>query len=173
MDTTKICSKRPNGIEENAFFVVDRCQLKSVKDWLTTDIGSLKHQGSSACVFTIVEDEIVESRTWRGKKSGLSLKQEQCIVRNASYRHKKYQDLVRTATTISDSTGGELQLGSLEYRFSGNVHHVSPNKNPRSVKSFLPTTPSTRDAIKEKVTSHKGPSSIFDESFVEAGGIVH
>ena len=62
VDTTKICSKRPNGIE-NAFFAVDRCQLKSVKDWLTTDVGSLKHQGSSACVFTIVEDEIVESKT--------------------------------------------------------------------------------------------------------------
>ena len=168
VDTTKICFKRPNGMEENAFFVVDRSQLKSAKDWLTTDIGSFEHRGSSARVFTIVEDEIVKSRTWRGKKSGLSLKQEQCNVRNVSYKHKKYQDLVRTATTISDSTVGELQLGSLEYRFSGNVHHVSPNKNP-----FLPTTPSTRDAIKEKVTSHKGPSSIFDESFVEAGGIVH
>ena len=37
--TTKICSKRPNGVEENAFFVVDRSKLKSAKDWLTTYTG--------------------------------------------------------------------------------------------------------------------------------------
>lgn len=74
VDTTKICSKRPNGVEENAFFVVDPSQLKSTKDWLMMDIGSLEHRGSSAGVFTIVEDEVVESETWRGKKSGLSLK---------------------------------------------------------------------------------------------------
>ena len=115
----------------------------------------------------------METKTWRGKKSGLSLKQGQYIVRNVYYRHEKYQDFVRTATTISDSTGGELQLGLLDYRFSRSVHHVSPHKNPRSGKSFLATTPSTRDAIKEKVTSHQGPSSIVDESFEEAGGKVH
>lgn len=32
---------------------------------------------------------------------------------------------------------------------------------------------STRDALKVKAASHKGPSSIFDESIEEAGGIVH
>ena len=64
-------------------------------------------------------------------------------------------------------------LGLLEYSLAGSEHHVSPHKNPRSGKSYIPTTPSTRDAIKKKVTSHKGPSSIFDESFEEAGGIVH
>lgn len=171
VDTTKICSKRPNGVK-NAFFVVDPYQLKSAKDWLMTDVGSLEHRGSSAHVFTIAEDEIVESETWRGKKSGLSLKQGQYIVRNVYYRHKKYQDFVRTATTISDSTAGELQLGLLEYRFTGSEHQVSLHKNPQSGKSSIPTTPSTRNAIKEKATSHKGPSSILDESFEEAGGIV-
>lgn len=131
VDTTKKCSKRPNGVEENAFFVVDRSQLKSAKDWLTTDVGSFEHRGSSARVFTIVEDEIVESETWRGKKRGLSLKQGQYIARNVYYRHKKYQDFVRTATTISDSTWGELQLGLLEYRFAGTEHHVSPHQKSR------------------------------------------
>lgn len=77
VDTTKICSKRPNGVEENAFFVLDRSQLKSANDWLTTDVGSFEHRGSSARVFTIIEDEIVESETWLGKKRGLSLKQGQ------------------------------------------------------------------------------------------------
>ena len=119
--------------------------------------------------FTIIEDEIVKSETWRGKKSGLSLKQGQYIVRNVYYRHKKYPDFMRTAMTISDSTRG---LGLLEYCFTGSEHHVSPH-NPRSSSSYIPTTLPTRDASKEKVTPHKGPLSIFDESFEEAGRIVH
>ena len=102
-----------------------------------------------------------------------SLKKGQYLVRNVYHRHKKYKDFLRTATTISDLTGSELQLGLIEYRFKGTEHHVSPHKNPRSGRSFVPTTPSTRDAIKGKATSHKGPSSIFDEAVEEAGGIVH
>ena len=174
VDETKICSKRPNGVEGNAFFVVDRSQLKSAKDWLTTDVSSFEHRGSSARVFTVEADEIVASHTWRGKKSNSpSLKQGQYLVRNVYHRHKKYKDFLRTATTISDSTGRELQLGLIEYRFTGSEHHVSPHKNPRSGKSYIPTTPSTRHDIKLKVTSHKGPSRIFDETIEEAGGIVH
>jgi len=76
------------------------------------------------------------------------------------------------ATTISDSAGSELQLGLIEYRFTRSEHHVSPHKNPRSGKSYIPTTPSTRDDIQLKVTSHKGPSRIFDENS-PLGGIVH
>lgn len=89
VDETKICSKRPNGVDENAFFVVDRSQLKSAKDWLTTDVGSFEHRGSSARVFTVNEDEIVGSYTWRGKKSDSPpLKQGQFLVKNAYHRHK-------------------------------------------------------------------------------------
>ena len=172
VDPTKICSKRPNGVDENAFFVVDRSQLKDYKDWLITDVGSFEHRGSSARVFTIIEGEIVESKTWRSKNSP-SLKKGQYLVRNVYHRHKKYKDFLRTATTISDLTGSEMQLGLIEYRFTGTEHHVSPHKTPRSGRSFVPTAPSTRVAIKGKATSHKGPSSIFDEAVEEAGGIVH
>ena len=58
VDETEICSKRPNGVEGNAFFVVDHSQLKSAKDWLTMDVGSFEHSGSSAKVFTVEADEI-------------------------------------------------------------------------------------------------------------------
>ena len=56
---------------------------------------------------------------------------------------------------------------------TGQEHHVSPHKNPWSGKLFLPTTPSTRDAIQKKATSHKGPSSIFNDSMKEVGGMVN
>ena len=118
-------------MDENAFFVVDRSQLKGTKDWLTTDVGSFEHRGSGARVFTVEEDEIVGSYTWRGKKSDSPpLKQGQYLVKNVYHRHKKCNNFVRTATTISDSTGSELQLGLIEYCFIGSEHHISPHKNP-------------------------------------------
>lgn len=82
-------------------------------------------------------------------------------------------DLLHTSTTILDCSKTELQLGLLKYCFKKEEHHVSPHKHPRSGKAFVPTAPSTRDAIKTKAKSHKGPSSIFDESVEEAGGIIY
>lgn len=38
------------------------------------DVGFFEYWGLSVCVFIIVEDEIVESEIWCGKKSGLLLK---------------------------------------------------------------------------------------------------
>lgn len=52
-------------------------------------------------------------------------------------------------------------------------HHVSPQKNPQSGKAFIPTAPSTLEVIKTKARSHKGPSSKFDESVQEAGGVIY
>lgn len=90
-----------------------------------TNVGFLEYRGLSAYVFIIVEDEIVESEIWRGKKSGLSLKQGQYIVRNVYYRYKKYQDFVYTVIIILDFIAGEFQLGLLEYRFIGSEYQVS------------------------------------------------
>ena len=89
------------------------------------------------------------------------------------YRHKNYSDFHRTVTTVTDHTGEELQLGLLEYHFTGTEHSVSPHKNPRTGKAFIPTAPSTKKAILEKVKGSKGPSSIFDESVESTGGILH
>lgn len=86
------------------------------------------------------------------------------------YRRKKYGDFLRTVTIISDHTGDELQLGLVEYHFTGTEHSVSPHKNPRTGKAFIPTAPSTKKAILEKVKGSKGPSSIFDESVESSGG---
>jgi hypothetical protein len=36
VDSKKVCSKRPNGVQENACFVIDRSQLKHPEDWLIT-----------------------------------------------------------------------------------------------------------------------------------------
>lgn len=68
VDSTKICCKLPNGAMEDAFFVVDRTQLKSANDWLVTAVGSFEHRGSSAKVYTILNGKIVASKVWANKR---------------------------------------------------------------------------------------------------------
>ena len=89
------------------------------------------------------------------------------------HRHKKYPDFLRTSTTILDCSKTELQLGLIKYHFKKEEQHVNPHKNPRSGKAFIHTAPSTLEVIKTKARSHKGPSSIFDESVQEAGGVIY
>ena len=175
VDSSKVCTERPNGVQENACFVIDRSQLKNAEDWLATDVGSFQNLGASARVFRIENGLVVHSEQIRGKRSSqLSRRSEgEYLVRNVYYRHKKYSDFQRTVTTISDHTGDELQLGLVEYHFTGTEHSVSPHKNPRTGKAFIPTAPSTKKAILEKVKGSKGPSSIFDESVESSGGILH
>ena len=175
MDSRKLCSEWPNGVQQNACFVIDRSQLKIAEDWLVTDVGSFQNLGASARVFHIENGYVVHSEQIRGKRSRqLSKRSEgEYLVRNVYYRRKNYNDFHRTVTTISDHTGEELQLGLLEYHFTGTEHSVSPHKNPRTGKAFIPTAPSIRKAILEKVKGSKGPSSIFDESVESTGGILH
>ena len=174
VDSEKFCSKRPNGVQENACFVIDRAQLKHAEDWLMTDVGSFENRGSSSRVYTIIDGNIIDSKHVRGsKKKLLALREAEYLVRNVYYRHKKYVDFYRTVTTISDSTGEELQTAMIEYHFCGTEHSVSPHKKPRTEKPFIPTAPSTRKEILEKAKSHKGPSTIFDETVESTGGILH
>lgn len=45
------------------------------------------------------------------------------------------------------------------------------SRNPRTGKAFIPTAPSTKKAILEKVKGSKRPSSTFDE-YVESTGVI-
>ena len=67
----------------------------------------------------------------------------------------------------------EKNYSLLEYHFTGTEDSVGPHKNPRTCKAFIPTAPSTRKAILEKVKGSKGPCSIFDESVESTGCILH
>lgn len=170
-----MCSERPNSVQQNACFVIDRSNLKSAEDWLVTDVGSFQNVGASARVFRIDNGQVVHSEQIRGKRSSQLSKRSggEYLVQNVYYRHKNYSDFDRTVTTIADQTGEELQLGLLEYHFTSTEHSVSPHKNPRTGEAFIRTAPSTKKAILEKVKGSKGPSSIFDESVESTGGILH
>ncbi|KAK3704120.1 hypothetical protein QZH41_006809 [Actinostola sp. cb2023] len=172
VDTTKICTQRPNAVQENAFFVIDRSTLKNASDWLMTDIGAFDNRGGSARIFHVENNTIAASKLFRGRKSEIpKLREGDYLIRNVFYRHKKYHDFLRTATILVDCNGDDLQLGLIEYKYAGEEHHVSPHKNPRTGNIFVPTAPSTREAIKHQAKGHKGPSTIYDEAVENAGGI--
>ena len=88
---------------ENAFFVVDRTQLKSANDWLVSNVGSFEHRGSSAKVYTILNGKIVVSKVSANKRlEDLVMEDGQYWIKNVFHRDKKYSDFLRTSTTILD-----------------------------------------------------------------------
>ena len=56
--------------------------------------------------------------------------------------------------------------------FTGEEHHVSLHKHPRSGKKFIPTAPSTKAMLVEEATGCKGPSRIFDKTSMKVGGVI-
>ena len=175
VDPTKVCTKRPNGVQVNSCFVIDRLQLSHGEDWLVTDVGSFENRGHSMRFYIIEKDRVVYSEGICSIKDYQNLERSEghYLLQNVFYRHRNSNDFWRTTTTISDCNGHKLQLGMIAYHFTGDEHPVVPHKHPRTGKAFVPTAPSTRKAISEKVKSHKGPRSIFDESMESTGDILH
>ena len=158
---------------ENAAFVVDRTKLKNSEDWLVTDLGAFENRGSSARVFLINDDRVVESRVSKGTKAEKQqLQTGEYMVRNVFERHKKYNDFNRASTIITRWDGEELPLGLIQFTFAKEEHHISPHKHPRSGKQFIPTAPSTKAKLLKEASGRKGPSRIFDEISEEAGGVL-
>ena len=173
VDYSKICHSRPTNVIENAAFVVDRNKLKNSEDWLVTDLGAFENRGSSARVFLINDDRVVESRISKGTKTEKQqLQTGEYMVRNVFQRHKKYSDFNRTSTLITRWDGEELPLGLIQFTFAEEEHSISPHKHPRSGKQFIPTAPSTKAKLLKEVSGRKGPSRIFDEISEDVGGVL-
>ena len=60
---SKVCTKHPLRVQENAVFVIQRSALKHSDDWLVTDLGSFDNTGQSGRVFK-VEGEVISTRRW-------------------------------------------------------------------------------------------------------------
>ena len=173
VDETKVCVKRPKNVMENCCFVIDRTALKNSDDWLVTDLGSFENRGSSARIFVLKGDKMVDAYACKGTLAERQqLEKGEFLVRNVFERHKKYTDFQRTSTLIYTCSGRVLSLGMIQYTFTGEEHHVSPHKHPRSGKKFVPTAPSTKATLVEEAAGRKGPSRIFDETSMKVGGVL-
>ena len=78
---------------ENCCFVIDRTALKHSDDWLVTDLGSFENRGSSARIFAIKDDKMVDAYACKGTLAECQkLEKGEFLVRNVFERHKKYTD---------------------------------------------------------------------------------
>jgi len=173
VDSSKICHGRPTNVLENAAFVVDRTKLKNSEDWLVTDLGAFENHGSSACVFLINDNRVVESHFSKGTKvEKQQLQTGQYMVRNVFEHHKRCNDFNCTSTVITQWDGEELPLGLIQITFAEEEHRISPHKHPHSGKQFIPTAPSTKAKLLKEASGRKGPLRIFDEISVDIGGVL-
>lgn len=61
------------------------------------------------------------------------------------------------------------------YEFDGDPHPIKSQRHKNAKKSercYYRSKPSTLDALKEKVTAHKGPTQVYGEVFEDARGIM-
>lgn len=116
---------------------------------------------------------IVEGHACKGTLAERQrLQKNEFLVRNVFERHRKYRDFWRTSTLVYSFGGRVLSLGIIQYSFTGEEHHISPHKHPRSGKKFIPTAPSTKSKLFEEAAGRKGPSRIFDEVSQDVGGLL-
>ena len=126
--------------------------------------------------------KVEESLKWRAKKSYQQDSDQEewkkdfgwreYLVLSTYWRHAKDKDFSRITTVVSQKHNKELDLVFGQYYFQGDEHHISPKKNPRSQRPFIPTASSTRNSIVEKVKKPVGPSTIYDQVCQESGGMM-
>lgn len=173
VDSRKICTKQPLRVQENAAFVIQGSALKDKGDWLVTDLGSFSNLGHGGKVFQVEAGNILTSIRWpRRVEDRFELEDDQYLVLSTYWKHAKYEDYSRTTTVVSRKGGQELDLALVQFQYEGEEHSISPKKNPRTKKPFIPTASSTRKSIKDKVKHPMGPSTIYDKVFEEAGGMI-
>ena len=173
VDSRNICIKQPLRVQENAAFVIQRSALKDKGDWLVTDLGSFNNFGHGGKVFQVEDGNILSSRRWpRRVQDRFDLEEDEYLVLSTYWKHAKYSDFSRITTVVSQKDGQELDLALVQYQYEGEEHHISPKKNPRTKKPFIPTASSTRRSIEAKVKHPMGPSTIYDKVFEEAGGMI-
>ena len=173
VDSRKICTKQPLRVQENAAFVIQRSALKDKGDWLVTDLGSFANFGHGGKVFQVEDGNILSSRRWpRRVQDRFDLEEDEYLVLSTYWKHAKYSDFSRITTVVSQKDGQELDLALVQYQYEGEEHHISPKKDPRTKKAFIPTASTTRRSIEAKVRHPMGPSTIYDKVFEEAGGMI-
>lgn len=148
VDSRKICTKQPLRVQENAAFVIQRSALKDKGDWLVTDLGSFSNLGHGGKVFQVEAGNILTSIRWpRRVEDRFELEDDQYLVLSTYWKHAKNEDYSRTTTVVSRKGGQELDFALVQFQYEGEEHSISPKKNPRTKKPFIPTASSTRKSI--------------------------
>lgn len=73
MDSSKVCSLRPNGVQENPCFVIDLSQLTNAADSLVSDVGSFQNLGAIARRFGLITGNMCIVNRYVAKKAATSV----------------------------------------------------------------------------------------------------
>ena len=84
---SKVCTKHPLRVQENAVFVIQRSALKHRDDWLVTDLGSFDNKGQSGRVFKVEGEEVISTRRWpRRVEERFRLEDDEYLVLSTYWR---------------------------------------------------------------------------------------
>ena len=164
VDRSRICTKTPVTVQENAAFVIDTSLYKSRNDYLIDKFGSFRNLGYSGKLFRLSnEGEVLYSETLpRQAALRPNLEENEVLLKTTYWRHKEHKDFTRRTYKL-ESILVPADLVLLQYIYTGESNPVSPHKK-------FTMAPSVKAVIREKVQGPKNPGTIYDEVFRESGG---
>lgn len=164
IDPERICSEVPHRVQEDASFVIDTSKLLKRENYLSDGTMGYRNHGHGGKIFKVKDSQIVSERTYERKKNKRAkLETDEFLVKVVYWPHKKYSDFKKRSYEV-ESSRGENVLVLVQYIFEGDNHQVSPSKDVK-------ISAGTRFKIQQQVTTNKTPSAIFDDLFVDAGGL--
>ena len=153
-EIAKISCKRPLRVQENWGFLVDRSCLKDSKDWLITDLGSFLSLSYLARLVKTQNGRVIENTLLSKSRQKFPKLEKDCYIVVAEHeKHCKYTDYRCATTTVWTERESkdkaekhivenptyktlngnvEMDLGLVEFHFTGDEHSVSPKKHPIS-----------------------------------------
>ena len=164
LKSNRVCSEVPQNVQENASFVIDTSKLLRRQDFTSDGNGGFRNNGHSGKIFKVENNKIISEKPLaRLTKERANLETDEFLVKAVYWPHTKHYDFKRRCYEVS-SHRGENVMVMVQYGFEGDSHNVSPSKK-------IKTSASTRHKIRQQAASSKTPSAIFDDLFIEAGGM--
>ncbi len=164
LESNRVCSEVPQNVQENASFVIDTSKLLRRQDFTSDGNGGFRNNGHSGKIFKVENNKIVSEKPLaRLTKERANLETDEFLVKAVYWPHTKHRDFKRRCYEVS-SHRSENVMVMVQYGFEGDPHNVSPSKK-------IKTSASTKHKIREQAASSKTPSAIFDDLFIEAGGM--
>lgn len=159
-----VCTRVPYRPMKNLTFILNMSDFKYEKDILCDGLGSFKNNSKRTWFYTYDGSTFITST------------HTECnyIVTVSYFTHKHSSDFKKRVVKLAKKDGNVCQLALLVYRFDENQHEIValPHGNSKSGRPFNRTMPSVMSNIRENI-GKKSVRSIFNDSFIQAGGALN
>ena len=161
----------PMGCRSSNTFLVDTSCLENAEDIRADDNGKFRHNGRKLDIFAVNDEGEVEQLEEKPK----SLQPDHYKLYRSYWSHTSNSNFKRRFTELEDYQGHKFPVVILQYKYDGDPEDikVEPHKSAKKTpKPFYSTAKSTREKIAKKATSALGPTSIYDDLYEDAGGVI-